>query len=250
MINAIIVDDEKAGRENLKALLTKYCPQVKLLGEAEDPREAKKAIARLEPQLVFLDIEMPYGNAFDLLAGYDSIPFEIIFVTAYEKYALRAIHLSACDYVMKPVDIAELIAAVTKAAERIAAKAENQQLKILLSNIKGDDKDRKIALPTLHGMVFIKMIDIVRCKADGGYTWFFFCNREKLLVTKSLGDYTELLGETDFLRVHHADLISRHHVVEVLKANSPIVKMSDGSSVTVSQRKRDALYELINSAKL
>ncbi len=200
--------------------------------------------------LVFLDIEMPYGNAFDLLATYESIPFEIIFVTAYEKYALRAIHLAACDYVMKPVDISELIAAVAKAVERISTKTENQQLKTLLSNIKSDNKDRKIALPTLQGMLFVRIIDIVRCKADGGYTWFYFSNREKLLVTKTLGDYAELLGEKDFLRVHHADLISRHHVTEVIKATSPIVKMSDGSAVTVSQRKREALYELISSSLL
>jgi two-component system, LytTR family, response regulator len=250
MIQAVAVDDEKAGRENLKALLGKYCPQVKVIGEASNPPEAIEVLNKLNPQLLFLDIEMPFGNGFDLLATYEQIPFEVIFVTAFEKYALRAIRLSACDYIMKPIEITELVSAVNKAAERIALKTESEQLKTLLTNIKGLNKDRKIALPTVNGLVFIKVMDIVRCQADGGYTWFYFSNGKKVLVTKGLGEYEDLLGSDDFIRVHHADLVSRHHVVEIIKTKLPVVKMSDGSAINVSWRKRDALQEMIDGNSL
>ncbi|MDB5281760.1 MAG: DNA-binding response regulator [Bacteroidota bacterium] len=247
MINAVIVDDEKAGIENLKALLAKYCPQIKIKGEAENYNVAKKVIDEVKPQLVFLDIEMPFGNGFELLAAYEQVPFEVIFVTAFEKYALKAIRLSACDYILKPIEISELIAAVIKAAERITFKTEGHNLKFLLANVKAADKDRKIALPSLHGMIFVKMTDIIHCEADGGYTWFHFTNREKLLVTKNLGEYEDLLGEKDFVRVHHAHLINYNHIIEFKKGNAPIVIMSDGSPITVSQRKRDILLGYLNA---
>lgn len=249
MITAIIVDDEQGGIDNLRELIRKYCPQVKVIGEGANADEAKKLIDELSPELVFLDIEMPFSNGFDLLAGYEKINFEIIFVTAFEKYVLKAIKLSACDYIMKPIDVSELIAAVAKAAERISLKAESMHLRTFLANIKEPDhKDRKIALPSLHGFIFVKAGDVIHCEADGSCTWFHVTGREKLLVTKNLGEYEDLLGDKDFIRVHHAHLINRHHIVEFKKGNAPIVIMSNGTSITVSQRKRDILLEYLHSS--
>jgi two-component system LytT family response regulator len=248
MISAVIIDDERAGIENLKALLAKYCPQVSITGEADSAGDGQQVLFAQQPQLVFLDIEMPHGNGFDLLANYEQIPFEVIFVTAFEKYAVKAIRLAACDYILKPIEISELVGAVNRAAERISSKAENVHLKTLLANGQAKDNERKMALPTLHGMIFIKIQDIIRCEADGGYTWFHFANREKLLITKNIGEYEELLGDHGFFRAHHAALINYQHLSEFIKGNAPSLIMSDGSTITVSRRKRDILLEYLRTA--
>jgi two-component system LytT family response regulator len=247
MIQALIVDDERAGIENLQALVTKYCPQITIAGSCENIIDARKLIAGLKPQLVFLDIEMPFGNGFELLAEYSKIPFEVIFVTAFEKYAMKAIRLSACDYILKPIDINDLTAAAGKAISRIAAKEENINLNRLLENIRSTDKDKKITLPTLHGLLFVRIADIIHCEADGSYTWFYFTNRDKLLVTKNLGEYESLLEGKDFIRVHHAHMINQHHITELIKGNSPVIILSNGTNVPVSQRKRDALQEYLDT---
>jgi len=248
MITAIIVDDEEAGVENLNNLIIKYCPGINVVGTAGSANEAKIIIDKHAPQLVFLDIEMPFGNAFNLLAEYEKVPFEVIFVTAFEKYALQAIRLSACDYILKPIDVSILANAVNKATERINAKTENVQLKNLLTNIKSLDKERKIALPAMQGMIFVKITDIVHCRADGGYTWFKLTNQNEMLATKNLGEYETLLADSGFIRVHHASLINKLHVVEYKKGNSPVLVMSDGSNINVSQRKRDLLMEQLLNA--
>jgi two-component system LytT family response regulator len=246
MVTAVIVDDEKAGVENLRALLSKYCPAVQIIGEANSAAQAKLVCEAVQPQLVFLDIEMPFGNAFDFLSTYQQIPFEVIFVTAFEKYAMKAIRLSACDYILKPIDISELIAAVEKARERISTKVQSENLQALMVNMKNLGKDKIIAVPTIQGLIFIKTQDIVRFEADGGYTWIHFTNRDKLLVTKTLGDYDEVLSDSDFMRVHHAHLVNFQHVSEFIKGNSPVLIMSDDSSVSVSKRKKDILLERLS----
>ncbi|HWB65196.1 MAG TPA: LytTR family DNA-binding domain-containing protein [Chitinophagales bacterium] len=246
MISAVIIDDEKAGIENLGNLLARYCPDVSIAGTAGNITTGKEIIDDTEPELVFLDIEMPFGNGFDLLAGYSTIPFEVIFVTAFEKYAIKAIRLSACDYILKPIEIAELKAAVERAAGRISQKSDRLPLKTLLANIKELGRDKKIGLPTQQGLTFVNEADIVRCEADGSYTWFYFTNRDKLLVTRNLGEYEELLADDGFIRVHHAHLINRQHITELIRANAPVLVMSDGSQITVSQRRRDALLKLLN----
>jgi len=246
MINAVIVDDERAGVENLRALLTKYCPAVNIVGDASGAAQAKILVDEIKPHLVFLDIEMPFGNAFDFLSIYQHIPFEVIFVTAFEKYAMKAIRLSACDYILKPIDISELIAAVEKARQRISAKGQNEHIQALIANMKSMAKDKVIAIPTIQGMLFIKTQDIIRFEADGGYTWIHFTNRDKLLVTKTLGDYDEILSDNDFMRVHHAHLVNFQHIAEFIKGNSPTLVMSDNSSVNVSKRKKDILLERLS----
>jgi two-component system LytT family response regulator len=245
MINAIIVDDEAAAIESLERLLSQYCPEVKVVGRAKSAGEARKQIESQDPQLVFLDVEMPYESGLDLLEGYKTHPFEVIFITGFEKYALKAIRLSACDYLLKPVEIDEMKTAVSIATERVTSKAENLRLKTLLANSRAMDKDMKIALPSLHGISFVKIMDIIHCEAEGRYTWFYFTNREKLLVTKNLGEFEELLSSNNFVRIHHAHLINAHHISEFIKGNSPTLIMTDGSSIMVSQRRRDAPLKLL-----
>ncbi len=247
MINAIIVDDEEAGVENLTNLLKKYVPELKVVATACNITMAKELIAKLNPHLLFLDIEMPFGNGLDLIAGYDRIPFEVIFVTAFDKYALQAIRLSACDYILKPIDIQELVNAVGKVEERMALRQENLNLKQLLENVKGNSKSAKIALPTLQGMIFVKVADIIYCEAEGSYTWFHFSNRDKLLATKNLGEYEDILSGKGFIRVHHAHLVNTDHIIEFIRANSPVIVLSNGVNISVSQRKRDVLNTYIDS---
>jgi two-component system LytT family response regulator len=245
MITAIIVEDELSGIENLILLLNKFCPQVKIIGSARTAREGKEIILEKKPQLVFLDIEMPYGNGFDLLQSFDSIDFEVIFVTAFDKYALKAIKSSAIDYLLKPIDIEELIKAVNKAYININQKQEKERINTLLQNL-GPKKLEKIALPTGNGMLFIKTSDVIRCEAEGGYTWFYLTNRPKILTTRNLGEYEELLESNDFLRVHHQHLVNFEHIAEYRKGTSPVLIMSDGAEITVSFRKKDALMEKLN----
>lgn len=246
MIKAVIVDDEIAGVENLASLIGTYAPDVNVVSTQTDALKAMDAIRSHRPDLVFMDVEMPAINGFDVLAQLGDLDFEVVFVTAYEKYALKAIKLSACDYILKPVDINELRAAINKAARSIAAKETGRGINRLLENMRSLDKDRKISLPTMQGMIFVKISDIVRCEADGSYTWFYFANRERLLVTKNLGEYEALL-EGEFIRVHHAHLINKLHIAEVKKGNSPTLILSNAVSVPVSQRRREVLQQYLDS---
>lgn len=242
MITAVIIEDELSGIDNLTLLLSKFCPGVKLVGTARSAKEGRQVILDLKPNLVFLDIEMPYGNGFDLIESIEKIEFEVIFVTAFDKYALRAIKSSAIDYLLKPIDIEELIKAVNKAADNVANKREKEQIKTLLNNI-GPKKLEKIALPTGNGMLFIKTADVIRCEAEGGYTWFYLTGRPKILTTKNLGEYDEMLEDSDFIRVHHQHLVNFEHITEYKKGTSPTLVMSDGAEITVSFRKKDVLLE-------
>lgn len=246
MIKGIIVDDEPAGVLNVKALLKKYCPHILVVGEGYGGAEALELINRTKPDLVFLDIEMPLTNGFELLDSVGHLRFEIIFITAFEKYALKAFKVDACDYILKPIDINDLVAAVTKATERIESRVEAHNLKnCLIAQVP--HRDKKIALPSLQGMVFVKLNDVIRCEADGCYTWFYFADTTKMLVTKKLGDYEVLFKDWGFIRVHHASLINCQHIVEFKKGNSPQIVMIDNSTVSVSQRKKDVLLAYIHS---
>lgn len=246
MIHAIIIDDEIAGISNLRALVSKYCSKVKIVAECENIIQGKEAIEALKPQIVFLDIEMPFGNGFDLLLSYEKVPFQVIFVTAFEKYALQAIRMSACDYVLKPIGIHDLIAAVDKAVERCNQKSENDNLKLLLSKLMSTEANARIALPTAHGTVFVPLANIIYCEAEASYTWFYFTDRARLLVTKNLGEYEELLSGSGFLRIHHAHLVNAAHITGLVKGNSPTIILGNKVHLSVSQRRKDVLQRYID----
>src|SRR5436190_1171499 len=240
MINAVIIDDEPKNVRVLKNMLNEFCPEVSLLGEANDSNEGKELIQRKKPELVFLDIEMPYGNGFDLLNALMPIDFEVIFVTAFDKYMLQALKYSALDYLLKPVNIAELKAAVKHAETRIKKNSINQQLTVLLENFKKHEPGlKKIAIPTADGFDFILIEDIVRCEAQGPYTRIFTKDSKKILVSKPLKEYESLLPDNIFLRIHNSHLVNLNFIKKYNRGRGGYIEMDDGTTLEVATRRKD-----------
>jgi two-component system, LytTR family, response regulator len=242
MITALIVDDEKKNRNSLEKLLKENCSDVRVLDEAESAAKAVQLIRKLHPQLVFLDIEMPNQNGFDLLKELDKIDFKIIFVTAYTNYAIRAIKFSAVDYLLKPVDAVDLIQAVEKA---ITETGMNHQAhyKGLLENIDAGE-EHKLAVPVKGGLAFLAPIEIIRLEADGTYT-HIFSKDEKFTATKNIKEYEDILTPRHFFRSHKSHLINLKHVKRFNRADGCFVQMSDGSKAEVSRRKQEEFIEVM-----
>jgi two-component system LytT family response regulator len=247
MINAVIIEDEKKSREVLEALVKANCPDVNLLGSADSVASGVELIRSVKPALVFLDIEMADGSGFDLLEKTSNSGFEVIFTTASDAHALRAIKYSAIDYLLKPIDADELKAAVEKIRAKKSDSANIENLKFLLQNFrKPSEHYSKITLPTGNAYEIVNVKDIIRCEADGSYTTFFLENKKKLLVSASLKHYEDLLPEEDFIRVHHAHLVNMNHVVRYLKTDGGYAVMSDGTQIEISRRKKDAFLQRLN----
>lgn len=244
-IKAVIVDDEKNNCENLKELLTRYCPELEILAMAHSAREGIEAISRTKPELVFLDIQMQGGSGFDLLEQVRPVDFEVIFVTAFDQYAIRAIRFCAIDYLLKPVDILELQAAVQRAVSKIRQRDPNLAMTTLLANRKTGNEDLKIALPTAERILFVQVSEIIRCLGENNYTTVFLKNGASVLVSKTLKEYEELLSDKGFLRVHQSHLINHQYIRSFEKQDGGYLKMTDGASVPISrQRKPQVLQQL------
>lgn len=238
-ITAIIVDDEQDSREILASYLAKYCPQVQLQTTCVNITAAKKAILKHEPDLVFLDIEMPYGNAFDLLEQFDDINFEIIFVTAFSQYAIQAFNLSAAHYLLKPLDIEELEQAVEKVALRISKKQEQNHAQILLDNIKTlQAGNRKLVLPLMEGFEVVRLSEILYCQADDNFTCFYFTNGKKALICRSLKHYEKTLDEFGFCRVHRSYMVNLEYVKRYIKGKGGSIILENGKEILVSNTKK------------
>jgi len=245
-ISAIIIDDEQDSREILRSYLSKYCPQIDLLDECADIIEARKSILKNSPQLVFLDIEMPRGNAFDLLDQWGEINFEVIFITAYSQYAVQAFNLSAAHYLLKPVDIQELKAAIDKVAIKLKTN-QRQDYSTLIENIQNKNhQEDKIALPTLEGLIFVKVHQIIRCEADGSYTKIHLEANKILIATRKIKEFEQLLMEHNFFRVHRSHLVNLDKIEKYYKGDGGYVLLSDGSSIDVARRKKEAFLECLN----
>lgn len=244
-MKAIIVDDELNNRENLRQLLQIHCPQVTVAACCASAAEARKEIIRLEPGLVFLDIEMPGGNGFSLLESLPEPDFEVIFVTAYGHYGIQAVKFSALDYLLKPIDTIELIEAVKKAEEKIALRQENQRMHHLLQNSKLPDENKTIALSLSDKIEFIEISTIVRCEAENNYTTFYLTDGQKLVVSKTLKEFDELLTPYHFLRVHQSHLINLRQVKSFIKSDGGYIRMKDGSSVSISRQRREMVLHIL-----
>lgn len=242
-MKAIIVDDELNNRENLRQLLQIHCPQVTVAACCASAAEARNEILRLDPGLVFLDIEMPGGNGFSLLENLPSPDFEVIFVTAYGHYGIQAVKFSALDYLLKPIDTGELIEAVKKAEEKIALRQENQRMRHLLRNSKLPDENKTIALSLSDKIEFIEISTIVRCEAENNYTTFYLTDGQKLLVSKTLKEFDELLTPCHFLRVHQSHLINLRQIKSFIKTDGGYIRMKDGSSVSISRQRREMVLD-------
>jgi len=247
MIKAIIVEDENKSRELLQALVTKHCTGVEVIATAGNVKEGVEAITKNNPDLIFLDISMPDGTGFDLLEKIAPIKADIIFTTATDKYAIKAIKYSALDYLLKPIDMEELKTAVNKLLEKKSKGNNVEGLTQLLQNLKqGADSYQKITLPTTNAYEIVYIKDIIRCEADGSYTSFHLTDKRKLLASASLKHYEDLLPQNQFLRIHHHHLINISHVIRYLKTDGGYAVMSDGSQLEISRRKKDDFLAMLN----
>lgn len=245
MINGVLVDDEPANIENLRALLTRYCPQVNILGGLSTIPEAEAFIEDHRPDLLFLDIRMGDQTVFDLLQNLTFSDFEVIFVTAYDHYGIQAIKYAALDYLLKPVDTEELRSAVAKAEKKIASQVRSSQLHFLLENYKNIFPG-KIALPMHQEIRYVLVQDIVYCEADNTYTFFYLQDGARLLVSKPLKEYTDLLKPLGFLRTHQSYLVNPRFVKSWLKEDGGVLLLSGGKKIPVSKPNRNAVKRELN----
>jgi len=245
MITAILVDDELRGLDALNTMLRLYCPQVEVLASCSSADEAKARIAALKPRLLFLDIAMPGKSGLDLLEELNDISFEVIFTTAYNDYLLPALHFSAVDYILKPVESDLLIGAVKRAEKRIAEKEEARPLETLLHNIRQFTSPfgMRLCIPSLKGLQVVPVKEIVYGEAKGNYTHLFFENGALVCASKPIHEYEALLQDCGFIRIHKSYLINIMHVKEYRRGIGGSVILSNNFEAEVSRRKKDLLIE-------
>lgn len=242
MMRAVIVEDEVHNREALKNLLEEYCEDVTVAGVAASVREGVELIQQVRPDLVFLDIELQTGTGFDLLKELPNPNFDIIFTTAFEQYAIKAIKFSSLDYLLKPIDVDELQAAVQKARMRHHEASRQEQLNVLLSNMSGKG-NRKICLATGDRIEFVRVDEILLCEASGSYTHVHLKGQRKIMVSKHLKEYETLLSEDNFMRVHNSFLINLNEVKQFVKSEGGYILMNNDVQVSISPRKRDEFFQ-------
>ena len=243
-IRALIVDDEQDSRESLSRFVQKYCPQVKVQQTCANIQEAQQAIKAQSPQLVFLDIEMPYGNAFDLLDKLTDIDFEIIFITAFSQYAVDAFKLSAAHYLLKPVDIDELIEAVNKVTERLEHAKRLQTATILKENLSHiQSQHQKVVLPLIDGFEVTKMADILYCEAEENFTRFYFLDGKKSMICRKLKFFEQVLSPHGFCRIHRSHLINLEYVQRYVKGKGGTVVLENGQQLQVANARKSEFME-------
>ncbi len=245
-MKVVIIDDEKRTREMIAKMIDSFDLGIECFPIGENVQSGIQAIEEVQPDLVLLDIQMPDGTGFDLLNSIDSRNFEVIFVTAFEEYALKAIKFSALDYVLKPIDSEELQRAITKATETIERKVDSKQLETLNYNIHNPNR-KKLVLKTHECVHVVDLENVVRCEADRNYTSFFLNDDKKILVSKTLKEYETLLSANQFFRVQQSHLINLNYVERFDKKNGGSVVMKDGSEVPLSPAKKDLFFKVLES---
>ncbi len=243
MIRAIHIDDEPHNHRSLARILAETCPQVQLLGQAMNAAEGRALYLQTQPDLIFLDIEMPDQNGFQFLESIHPVRAEVIFVTAYDQYALRAIKFAALDYLLKPINATEVQAAVAKVQEKLLARWGNLQLQQLLDNLRNPQQQPKIALPSIERVDFVEPDQILRCQSENTYTFVYLLDGSKLLITKSLRDFENLLADHGFLRTHQSHLVNRKYVRSLLKKDGDSLLLTDGTVIPISIRQKTEVLE-------
>lgn len=249
MITATIVDDEPFCCESLVTLLERYCPDIKVLDICYSTVTALQSIREQKPQVLFLDIEMPNMNGFELLEKLPEIDFKLIFTTSYDQYAIKAIRFSALDYLLKPIDREELQKAVLKVASQVTTSLP-QQIEILLQKLHQPFiAVNKIAIPTMEGlqMVFVELI--ISCEANSNYTLLLLKNKQTITASRTLKEIEELLDDYSFLRVHNSWLVNLNEVDKYIKGEGGYLLMSDGSTIDVSRSRKEMLQRKLQKGK-
>lgn len=242
MLKAIIIDDELNAIELVSTILNDKFPDIEIIGTAQSPLQGVKLINNLKPNLVFLDIEMPEADGFELLEALPDKNFCTIFITAYDKYAIKAIKHSALDYLLKPIDVDEFCTAVNKAIEKLDNKLEKTiNYNTLIENLKSNQLS-KIALPSNKGIEYVEIKDIIKIDADGRYSVIYLINKRKITVTKQLNELVELLESDSFFRPHKSHFINLNFVKMFIKTEGNSIEMIDGSQVSLSRNKKEEFF--------
>jgi len=244
MLKALIVDDEDKARENLAAIIKEYCENIEVAGMSGTVEDALSMIKKVDPQLVFLDIKMNNETGFDLIERIDEMTFDVIFITAYDQYAIKAFKCCAIDYLLKPISIDELQDAIQKVEDKMDSNQSKLNYQILKEHLHtGSSRPKKIGIPTSEGLIFVKIEDIIRCEADGSYTHIFLKGNEKITVSKILKEYDELLSDYHFQRIHQSHLINLDLIKKYINAKGGQVVMLDDSIVGVSRNYKEKLVK-------
>jgi two-component system LytT family response regulator len=246
VIRALLIDDEPSALETLEAMIRRYVPEITEFRSTRDPVEGLALIQAYQPNLVFLDIQMPAMTGFDLLKKINKYTFEVIFTTAFDKYAVEAIRFSALDFLLKPIDADELMAAIKRFLERQADEAERQALiDNFKYNLNAEKEDFRIAIATLKGTYYFDIKKIIRLEGEGNYTRIFFENDKPLLASRTLKDFEDVLSSYGFIRAHRSHLINKRFVSAVLFDGS--IEMTDKSQIEISRRRKDAVMQLLKA---
>jgi two-component system LytT family response regulator len=244
MIKAILIDDEVHCLDTLNMLVSDFCPEIQVIEQCVSPKKGLEAISKNQPDLVFLDIEMPMMNGFELLEQFKEIPFSVIFTTSYDQYAIKAIRFSALDYLLKPVDPKELVTAVHK-VQLHKAPPSVEQFRMLMDQIQHKETGfKKIAVPTFDGFELIPVEEVIRCEADDNYTHIFLKTKNKITACRTLKEMEEQLQDFSFfVRVHHSWIVNLNEVTKYVRGEGGYLIMSDNSTVNVSRSRKDSLLK-------
>ena len=239
-LKTLIVDDEQDAVNFINSIIGEYCPSLEVVAKANNIVQGAAAINDKKPDLVFLDVEMPNGNGFDLLAQFPEKDFEVVFITAFNHYAIKAIKFSAVDYILKPINIHEFIEAVNRVVKKRSERPSqgNENLKILMENLRTSPPSR-MAIPTADGMEYLNPREIIRIEADRSYSWFFLTGGRKILVSKHLKEFQELLSDRHFFRSHNSHLINLKYVKKYIRKEGGYIEMTDNTMIPVSRNRKD-----------
>ena len=249
MIRTVVIEDEEHSRKMLLQMLQEHCKQINVVAEANSVKTGLSAIAQQMPQLVFLDIELQSETSFEILEKLPEINFELVFTTAFDHYALKEIKFCAIDYLLKPIDLNELRSAVAKAEKRLNREYLNKNLEVLLNNLKsGTQNNHKIALSTLEGLLFVNVSDIIYCESNGPYTKFIFKQGDKIVTSKHLKEYEDLLSAYDFFRIHKSYLVNLQEIKKYIRGEGGQLIMSNGAALSVSKHRKEHFLNIYSGS--
>lgn len=247
MLTAIIIDDETNSRNALRQKITKHCNNVMIIADCENGEEGIEKIETQKPDIIFLDIEMPRMNGFTMLQQIKNKNFEVIFITAYDHYAIKAIKFSALDYLLKPVEVEDLKAAVEKVTQKRKQMDGNKRVELLIQNfLEEKTAHQRIAISSMEGLQFVTTNDIIYLEANSNYTSFYLADNRKITATKTLKDFEEILPASMFIRIHHSYLINKNGIEKYIKGEGGQVVMKNGVTLDVARRKKEEFMKAID----